>query len=58
MIFVSLVVTAAVIWAVANNQMRALGEIHPLAFNGAVALMSLPFFFGLAFWRHPHAMHY
>ena len=54
--YVVLVFIAAVIWAYSNNLMRRLGHIHPLAFNGAIALITLPFYTLYAFWRHPNAL--
>ncbi len=56
--YIMLVVIAAIVWAVANNQIRALGEIHPFALNGAIAVIVLPFYLAYAFWRHPDALHY
>jgi O-acetylserine/cysteine efflux transporter len=42
---VGLVIMAALIWGLYNNQMKMVPKMHPFALNGFVALVTFPLFF-------------
>lgn len=53
---VLLLLLSAALWAVSANQIRAMGEIHPMTLNAVVAAMSAPVLFALSLLIEPHGL--